>query len=630
MFVPIIGYCSACPPVRNSVAIPRGKIATMILLCFITGYFTALLTGCSSTPSKTLPAKGYEGSAQEYQRLAETVSGRTRSSYLLSAAEDWLRVGRTESAAAALAAAAPDPRDFPMVGRAQLLTARLAKIRGRPTEVMTALEGLPQPSTPTISRVLMAELRAWALLNQEQGAAAARVLADIAPLLVETEKVRANREALWEALGTVPDAELPALAASAHPILGPWAELAQIQRTYWGKNPEGLDAGVRNWHQRHKIHPVTEELLAQLLARPQRPRSPPSPSPSPSPLPLPMPVPLKSAASSQVALVLPNDGSAARAAAAVRDGFLAAWYAAPEQNRPPVTFHLFASGMVKTAYHAAVEAGATLIIGPIAKEEVQTLIQGGELSRPTLALNYLSEGAEVPARLYQFGLSPTDEARQGAQQAWIDGRTQAFIVIPSGDWGGRVQQAFRAQWETIGGTVLRSIAAESDPAEIAAALQQGHDNPLGTMFNNANRKDFIFLSTPPEIARRVSPLLRQTGLPVYATSHVLSGTRQDAELTDLQVVDLPWLVAPDPTAAQLRADLERLWPNDFVTYRRIYALGVDAFRLAGELGHLENEPSARVQGVTGSLSLDAERRVVRQGAWAKVEGGRLIPMSAAK
>ena len=602
--------------------IHRNRISTAILLAFTSLYLFSLLTGCSSAPPLP-PAKGYEGSAQEYQRLAEAASGRTRSSYLLSAAEDWLRVDRPEQAAAALAAAAPDPRDFSMTTHAHLLAARLAKIHGRPMEVLTALENLPQPTTPTTSRIQMAELRAWAFLSQDQGAAAARVLTEVAPLLEETEKVRANREALWEALGTVSEADLPALAASTHPILGPWAELMQIQRTYWGKDPGGMDAAVRDWRQRHKIHPVTQDLIETLLTRPPRPRLPPPSS---------LPPPLKLMPSGQVALVLPIDGPAARAATAVRDGFLAAWYAAPPQGRPSVTFHPFVRGAVKAAYHTAVEAGATLIIGPLAREEVQTLIQENDLSRPTLALNYLSEEAEVPERLYQFGLAPKDEARQGAQQAWIDGRTRAFVVTPTGDWGERVQQAFRAQWEAIGGTVLGSIIAETNPEEMLAALRQTDDHslPSGTSSNGANRKDFVFLSTPPELAQRLSPLLRQAGLPVVATSHVLSGTKQDAELVDLQVVDLPWLVAPDPIAAQLRADLERLWPNDFVTYRRIYALGVDAFRLAGELSHLENESHARVQGVTGSLALDAERRVVRQGAWAKIENGRLIPIPATK
>jgi hypothetical protein len=211
-----------------------------------------------------------------------------------------------------------------------------------------------------------------------------------------------------------------------------------------------------------------------------------------------------------------------------------------------------------------------------------------------------------------------------AQQAWLDGHTRALVVAPAGEWWERVVRTFRAQWEDLGGTVLQATAA-GEPEKWLAALLHSRGAPLPPGAARTTDNDFVFLAAPPELARRLSPALRQAGLPVYATSYALSGTKQDADLTGLRVVDLPWTVAPDPAAARLRATLERLWPADFVAYRRLYALGVDAFRLLGELPRLAAEPHARVAGTTGNLGLDAEHRVVRQEVWARIEGGRLIP-----
>jgi outer membrane PBP1 activator LpoA protein len=68
----------------------------------------------------------------------------------------------------------------------------------------------------------------------------------------------------------------------------------------------------------------------------------------------------------------------------------------------------------------------------------------------------------------------------------------------------------------------------------------------------------------------------------------------------LRFVDMPWLHQPDHAATmifprpetQLAADLERL-----------YALGIDAFRVAGELARSHTEFT--LDGVTGTLTVRA-------------------------
>ncbi len=328
-------------------------------------------------------------------------------------------------------------------------------------------------------------------------------------------------------------------------------------------------------------------------------------------------------APSSVAIVLPLDGAAAPAAVAVQNGFLAAWYATPPSERPTVTFHPFAGGAVERAYQGAVESGASFIVGPLGKEELQTLAKRGAFPRPTLALNYLPEGAPAPTQLYQFGLAPTDEAHQSAKQAWLDGRIRAFVVTPKDEWGQRIRQAFRTQWEAIGGTTQYPIDLDEQPEALLTAIAEVRGR--ATYYKPG--EDFIFLAAPSEWAHRLVPVLQQTGMSVYATSHILTGTPQDAELSGIHVLEMPWMASPSPVDARLRAEIAQQWPTHFVTYRRLYALGVDAFRLVGVVQQLESNANARLQGATGSLALDNKRCIVRQGVWAHMEGERLLPLS---
>jgi|GEM_PF-3323183 len=649
-----------------------GQSSSRILCVWL---IVAVFSGCSSNPKPDEPegqlgsSREYEEQALEYMKRAESGSGAIRADALLSAADAWLKANRPEEAAAALKSASTLSRDFHTTGRTRLLSARLAQVRKRPMDVLSALEGLPQPTTPTASRLQIADLRAWALIQKGQGANAARVLSDAAPLMVEGELVRANRKALWEALHIVPDDDLAALAASTHPILGPWAELALLQRTHRG-NPMAFDHAFKAWQTRHQLHPVTQSLISELLAQPppfppMGPLIPLPPSPPPIPNSIPVPVPLTSATLSapestpvprepplqplvpspppvapetvaplpatnpqsvpnQVALLLPSDGAAAKAANAVRNGFLAAWYASPEKQRPELSFHTFSGGAVRGAYQSAVDGGATLVVGPLAKEEVQSLVKE-ELAHQTISLNYLPEGTLPPNRLYQFGLSPTDEAKQAAEQAWQEGRTRAFVIAPGGERGDRIVQAFRTKWNTLGGTVLRPLVAENIE-EVASALRAVKEPSLQgsapSTVSPTESKDFVYLSAPPEVSRRLSTLLREVGLTVYASSETLSGNEQDVSLSGFKLLEIPWMLSSD----RLRTDLERLQPGEFVTYRRLYALGIDAFRLSEELPRLEADPRTHIDGATGSLSLDSSRRIVRQETWARVVEGRLSPL----
>jgi uncharacterized protein len=92
---------------------------------------------------------------------------------------------------------------------------------------------------------------------------------------------------------------------------------------------------------------------------------------------------------------------------------------------------------------------------------------------------------------------------------------------------------------------------------------------------------------------------------------------------------MPWILGGD-LADAVRAATRDAWPSGGPYRGRLFAFGFDAFRLAQALPHHGVAGSINIEGLTGRLSLDADRRVRRELGWAQVHNGelRLLPLSA--
>ncbi|MCR3843466.1 penicillin-binding protein activator, partial [Pseudomonas aeruginosa] len=130
-------------------------------------------------------------------------------------------------------------------------------------------------------------------------------------------------------------------------------------------------------------------------------------------------------------------------------------------------------------------------------------------------------------------------------------------------------------------------------------------------------------------ARQIKPTLafQYAGdLPVYATSHLYTGTNnptQDQDLNGIRFCETPWLLNPsDPTRQQVAAQ----WPQANGSMGRLYAMGVDAYRLAPRLPELKAVPSLQIDGLTGTLSLNPTQRIERQLQWAEFRNGQVQPL----
>ena len=72
-----------------------------------------------------------------------------------------------------------------------------------------------------------------------------------------------------------------------------------------------------------------------------------------------------------------------------------------------------------------------MIIGPLEKQHVARLHSETALPVPTLALNNVEGSSSYSNLLYQFALSPENEAVQIAERAWQDGHRYAAILSPA-------------------------------------------------------------------------------------------------------------------------------------------------------------------------------------------------------
>ncbi|HVV67810.1 MAG TPA: penicillin-binding protein activator [Gammaproteobacteria bacterium] len=324
----------------------------------------------------------------------------------------------------------------------------------------------------------------------------------------------------------------------------------------------------------------------------------------------------------KIALLLPLQGSIGASGQAVRNGFLTAYYYAKQQqsNAPTVDVIDTSGGNVVGLYQQAVAQGADFIVGPLSKDNLQTLVGQGKLTVPTLALNTLDNGGAIK-NLYQFGLSPKDEAAQAAMQARSDGRQRALVIYPGSAFGQGIAGAFEKSWKNHGGSIVGNYAYQSN-TNLSGWVRGVMGVRRGSKVSSGRQDmDMIFLVGFPEQARQIMPLLAYYNgdkIPVYATSLVYSGNpnpQNDRDLNGIQFSDMPWILGPDtPQWSEMRAHIQSLWGNSYSRFPRLYAFGIDAYHLTYRLG-------SSVKGATGELSLDSDQHIRRQLQWAQIQNG---------
>lgn len=345
----------------------------------------------------------------------------------------------------------------------------------------------------------------------------------------------------------------------------------------------------------------------------------------------------------RIALLLPLSGSLAAEGQAIRNGFFAAYYQDKQQqaHSPEIQVIDTNQGDIVALYQQAVHQGARVVVGPLLKEDVERLASSGRITVPTLALN--SIGVGPIKNLYQFGLSPIDEAQQAALRAWTDGYRQALVIAPNTDWGHVNANVFVQQFQQYGGRVAGQ-AFYYNQSDLDSSIRQlllvnssiVNNKAVASSQKRRQDADVIFMMAPPEFARQIKPLLNYYyagNLPIYATSHVYQGIPNvslDNDLNGIQFCDMPWTINQGHLVPgslnRLHDKIVAVWPDEFAAQPRLYALGVDAYNIIGRLNNMMASPRYIVDAATGMLYLNSQQRIVRQLYWARFDQGVPRPL----
>jgi len=317
----------------------------------------------------------------------------------------------------------------------------------------------------------------------------------------------------------------------------------------------------------------------------------------------------------KVAVLLPLSGNQAAVADAVRDGYLAGYYG-ESRRRPSLRFYDTAAG-VKAALARAATDGNDAAVGPLGRDEVDAVFA----DEPPLPLLALNRGTHAPAAgSAAFSLSPEDEGISLAQALIERGSQHVLLIAGNEDSQRRTRDAAKAQLERRGVKVIASLGYSAQMSDALAQLAQTH------------APDAVLLVLKGPQARSAIPQLALANLlqlPRYASSQITSGTGKPADDMALDGTIFPtepWLIRnvqglPSQASVASQVDTAK------GPAARLFAFGVDAWRLTAYLEHLAQQPNASIRGATGQLSLDGFGNVLRRPAWSRFSGGIAVPLA---
>jgi len=607
----------------------RTTLAVITTMVFLAGCETMNLPGLPRGQSEQradgLALQGrHDEAAAMYIGMASNATGIERDRLTLLASEQWLDAGDGRRASSAM-------RDVTMPSGGDLLwlwntnSAALNLWEGRPQQALDILDAMSAQALPLEHRLRVEALRADAWFQKDDPLRAVQLYMQREQWLDRGPEMLDNRQRLWAGLlvsnvRTLRSAGMIASDATSRGWLGLGALAVAT-----GQQGIGWSNGLVRWQEGNSTHPGMSIVAA--LDIPDRgiqdfPR--------------------------HIALLLPLSGQYGTTGTAVQNGFFGAYYAAASGLGDAQTIHVYdvvAAGGASAAYAQAVADGAEFVVGPLLPSSVNDIAAEVLLPVPILTLNNVRGDGFAPPGMYQFALSPEDEAVSAAKRVIADGKTRAVALVPDNDWGRRLLNSFASEFESQGGTLLENqnytprdqdFSFEIKNLMGLAQSERRYQRLLANIggpiqFDPRRREDVeaVFLAATAPAGRLLKSQLKfhfSGDLPVYSTSRInaMDG-RSDADLNGIMFADTPWIIAPPYWIADLPALYEEYWPAER-RMGRFHAMGYDAYQLVAELFVARSGPMAEINGTTGQLSLDENGRVHRELAWAVFEQGQPVAL----
>jgi uncharacterized protein len=343
-----------------------------------------------------------------------------------------------------------------------------------------------------------------------------------------------------------------------------------------------------------------------------------APSPAPGTAvtrPLPPPVTAPTVTSDAIALVLPLESAAyGPAAEAVKAGFLAAAKRAGIVARVRVIGH--GDDGVLPAVEAAANGGVALVVGPLTRDDLKTVIALAPSRPRILALNQVDDGSPLPDNAYAFSLTVDSDAIQIARLARADGARSAAVVASGGALQRRFAAAFSGEWQSNGGSPPTQYAFDANPELLGQFRRELSARPPDVVLLAIDGDDIA-------LAKSFLPPAR-----VYAVSHITDDLAPTMlrDLEGVRYIEIPWIAEPE----RVGPSGPPRTPYENALQERLYALGLDALALAQMFAEPVPPDHVELDGATGHLSLTSARTFARQSTVMVIHDGHALPDPAGR
>ncbi|MEJ2328252.1 MAG: penicillin-binding protein activator [Gammaproteobacteria bacterium] len=529
-------------------------------------------------------AGDYAGAAYLFERIAGDRSGDSRTKDLLTAADYYLLANDLYSARRIMQSLdGIDSSKFPLY---PVIRADLLLRNGNTSAALLALGQPPGSRDDYLSYRYYATLARIQMQADNRRAALDTMLQLDGSIRTDNWRL-ANQRAIIALLSGLQVSERQQLMIDNDPVVAGWAILADILNH--SMSLPDRNTRLAAWKTSYPSHPALRQLYEADMT---------------------------GAAGSvgDIAVLLPISGVYARAATAIRQGIEMTHSMLPPERRPALTY--IDSTDISSALSQA--QNADLILGPLTKEAVETVISGGSSGKTMITLNQASDYS--PGGILQFGLSTSAEGAMIADKAWQDGLRSAAIIYPNASWGTRYFEGFRERWESLGGYVAGSISYDQNEKDFSALMK--------SLMQNGG--DFVFIVAKPVTARQIRQQVGfygSAGTPVYAASTAydrrLYGV-QDRDFNNVKVPVLRWTVPGQSVPGVPDWESFKATGNFDPALAKFYALGIDGLLVAINNETLSNGGS--VTGATGDLRVSMNGIIQPVMFWLYYQDGIPVPL----
>lgn len=675
--------------------LPSKKIRSKAGRCLPVVLAALMFAGCS-TPAPDKSAAHVQGEATAdsgyYLQQMQQSADDSKTTWQLLAIHALLAEGKTQRAIA-LYNQLPQKMDETQLRERSVLTPEI-KIALKDYAAAGAL--LAKIDVASLNKAQQARYY-QAIIDASQNRPSLKLLrAYIAqePMLKGTAHQK-NIDGTWQALAQLTPEQMNAMVINADEnILQGWLDLQRV----WNENrsePEMLKAGIKDWQTRYPLNPGAKTLPTQLSNMQN----------------------YQQASTGKIALLLPLNGQAGVFGRAIQQGFEAAKNngsapvtalsdpaqhpasstqpqaaqdepaqadpdavaspsaastsdltddqpvpaatqsaaAAPANPTAEIKVYDTSSQPLDQVLAQAQQDGATLVVGPLLKNDVDKLA-ASNTSLNILALNQ-PENVQNRANICYFALSPEDEARDAANHIWQQGHRAPLLLVPRNALGDRVTSAFNEEWQKLGGGIVlqqkfgsvgtlkqginsgSGISLTGTP--VASSAPQQEAVTIGGLTIPAPPTDAqitagtsggvdaaYIVATSDEVALIKPMIAMRTGsrssAQLYASSRSsqgINGPDFRLEMDGLEFSEIPMLSGGNPSLQQQALGAVH---NDY-SLARLYAMGVDAWSLANHFTQIRQVPGFQVTGNTGTLSANQDCVINRKLNWLKFSQGQIIP-----